>query len=55
MRANREQGEHGAENASSCSGPNGEGSCGNWGFNWIKTLCTVHGTDRLLGRDINDL
>ena len=24
MRANREQGEHGTENASSCSGPNGE-------------------------------
>lgn len=24
MRANRERGEHGAENASSCSGPNGE-------------------------------
>ena len=25
MRANREQGEHGTENASSCSGPNGDG------------------------------
>lgn len=24
MRANRERGEHGTENASSCSGPNGE-------------------------------
>jgi len=24
MRANREQGEHGTENAGSCSGPNGE-------------------------------
>ena len=24
MRANRESGEHGTENASSCSGPNGE-------------------------------
>jgi hypothetical protein len=25
MRANRERGEHGTENAGSCSGPNGEG------------------------------
>ena len=26
MRANRERGEHGTENAGSCSGPNGEAS-----------------------------
>jgi len=41
MRASRERGEHGTENASSCSGPNGEPVCCSWDYvrDWPEVDC----------------